>query len=118
MSINNETTAQSSGVTGQGSSKLKLLLIIASVIAFIFFYPRWLISALGAENPWTSYLYMYGLGFVVFLIGMVIIRSSGSLVLGRGRDSHWYKYLLGGFIFFAALHGIWIYLSLTIPFKG
>jgi membrane protease YdiL (CAAX protease family) len=88
------------------------------VLAFVFVFPRILIAGLGAENPWTSYLYQYGFGLIVFTIGIVLILKTGSCVLGRGNDAHWFRWLIGGFIFFAVLHAVWIILALSIPVKG
>ena len=96
----------------------KPLLSILAVLVFAFSYPRLLVSWLGEANPWTSYLYMYGLGFVVFFIGLVTIRKSKACLPGRGRDGFWYKVLIGGFVMFATLHGTWVALALYMPHYG
>lgn len=94
------------------------LAVIAALAVFIFVFPRVLISSLGADNPWTSYLYLYVFGFIYFGLGMVLIRKTGALKMGRGRDSFWWKVMIAGFCFFAGLHALWICLALFIPFKG
>ena len=96
----------------------RLLGTIAGLLVFIFVFPRVLVQMLGPENPWTSYLYMYGFGLITFMIGIWVIRSSGALVLGRGHDSYWYKVLIGGYLFFAALHGFWVFIAVSTPVKG
>lgn len=100
--------------------KNKLLLPTITIVslAIIFFYPRLIISLLGPADPWTSYLYQYGLGLLVFSIGITLILKTKACVLGRGKDSFWFKWLIGGFICFAIMHAIWIYLSLSMPVKG
>jgi hypothetical protein len=93
--------------------------ITALVILFVvYFYPRFLVRTLGPADPWTSYLYQYGMGLMVFLVGLALILRTGACQLGRGRDGFWFKVLLGGFVFFAALHALWILAALHIPFLG
>lgn len=96
----------------------KWVIGLALLLAFIFTYPRLLAHYLGEENPWASYLYLYGFGLIYFGSGMVLIRKTGACVPGRGRDTFWWNVMLAGFVFFASLHAVWIYLSLSIPFKG
>ena len=57
---------------------------IALILAFVYFFPRYLIASLGPANPWTSYFYQYGLGLVAFSIGIYIILKSGACQFGRG----------------------------------
>jgi hypothetical protein len=97
---------------------LKFWALIAGVIAICYFYPRILVGLLGKENPWTSYFYMYGFGLVTFAIGMLVILKSGALKPGRGNERMWMHLLLGGFVFFSTLHGLWVILAINIPFKG
>lgn len=91
---------------------------VAVLLAFIFIFPRIIISLLGEASPWTSYLYQYGFGLVFFLIGIYIIFKSGSCKLGRGHDTFWFGVLIAGFIFFAGGHAIWILAALRVPFAG
>lgn len=100
------------------SLNYRLLGMIAGVLAISHFFPRALIRVLGTENPWTSYFYMYGLGFVCFAIGMMVIMKQGSLNIRRGNERFWFHMLLGGFVFFSTLHGVWIILAIHYPYKG
>jgi len=95
-----------------------IVAIIGAICTFTYAWPRFLVNAFGLDSPWTSYLYMYGFGFVTFAIGIALILRKGSCQFGRGSDTFWFKVLIFGFVFFASLHGIWIILSLTIPYKG
>jgi len=93
-------------------------LTIAIIVAFIFAYPRFLGLFFDNASPWMSYFYLYGFGLVTFVIGMRLIIKSGACQPGRGDDTLWYRLLIGGYVFFFSLHGIWILLSLHVPFKG
>ena len=92
-------------------------LIVFSLV-FIYFYPRIIISNLGESNPWTSYLYLYGFGGYFFMLGLLLITKTGSCKFGRGQDSKWFAILCSGFLFLMTMHAVWIYLALSIPFKG
>ncbi len=96
---------------------LALVTAVAAVL-FVFFYPRLIVHFLDEGNPWASYLYQYGMGLVVFIIGLLVILRSGACRPGRGRDGFWLGVLLAGFIFFAVLHAVWIITALKIPFRG
>ncbi len=88
--------------------------LVSLVVAF--FFPRILIHTLGEAHPVTSYLYMYGLGFMVFLIGLVVVLRFGACRPNeRPLDAFWFKVMIGGFVFFLSLHGLWILLALKMP---
>jgi uncharacterized membrane protein YkgB len=99
-------------------NKIKLTLILIGIIAFIYFFPRFIIANLGPADPWTSYLYQYGLGLIVFLVGILVILKSKSCQLGRGRDTFWFILLIFGFVFFAVVHALWIVASQKYPYLG
>lgn len=94
------------------------LVTAAILLSFCWVYPRAIVAWLGESNPWTSYLYLYGFGFAFFLFGIVMILRTGACKLGRGWDSAWFAVLIGGYVFFASLHALWIVLAQTIPFRG
>lgn len=102
----------------KAKSLQSFLISTTLLFIFIFSYPRILLMYFTQENPWMNYLYMYGFGLVFFCIGIWLILKSKACQLGRGRDSLWFKALIAGFIFFASLHGLWIYFALTMPYKG
>ena len=93
-------------------------IITVLVLLISFVYPRLLISWLGTANPWTCYLYQYGLGLVTFGVGILLILKTGACQLGRGRDSYWFKWLIAGMIIFMLVHAIWIVFALSYPVKG
>lgn len=104
--------------TKANSSWLKWWSILPLFLAFAFFFPRILISSLGPANPWTNYLYLYGFGFLYTGSGVLLALKTKACNLNRPRDRYWLKIVVGGFVYFALLHGVWIYLSLSIPYLG
>lgn len=97
---------------------LKSLFWIGGLALWAFVYPRLLISSLGVDHPWASYLYMYANGSLFFLIGLYAILKTQACVLGRSYDSTWFGVLVVGLIAFSSAHATWIWLSLNTPFKG
>ena len=102
------------------ASKNKTLIPILAVIilAFIFVFPRIILSNFDPGNPWACYLYQYGFGLVTFLVGLLLVMKTGSLKLGRGRDTFWFIWIVGGFFLFAGGHALWILIALNTPVKG
>lgn len=94
------------------------LIVTAILLTFIYVYPRLIIHWLGEDNPWTSYLYLYGFGGGFFLMGVFIILRTGACQLDRGHDRIWFIILIAGFAFFATVHALWIVASLAIPYLG
>jgi hypothetical protein len=97
---------------------LKPLLVVLVYLAVIFIYPRILLNGGGPGDPWVNYLYMYGFGAITFFTGIKLILSSKACQLGRGHDSKWFGFLVGGFLFFSLFHASWVYLALNLPVKG
>ena len=102
----------------QHMSSVKWWGAVAAFIVFAFFFPRILISNLGPANPWTNYLYLYGFGFFYTGSGVLLVLKTGACNLSRPRDRFWFKIVVGGFFYFASLHALWIYLAISIPFRG
>lgn len=98
--------------------RFKVPIVITCILAFIFVYPRLLLSQWEPDNPWLNYLYQYGFGLIVFVLGLWIVLSQGSLKRLRGRDSRWLKIMIGGFLVYASVHAVWILLAVSMPFKG
>lgn len=93
-------------------------LSLPAVVAFSFFFPRFLINTLGPANPWTNYFYLYGFGIIYTGSGLLLALKTGACNLTRQRDRFWFKITVGGFFYFAAIHAVWIYLALSIPYLG
>jgi len=102
--------------TNIGKSFIPIVTVV--ILAVVYFYPRLIVGWLGEANPWTSYLYQYGLGALAFGVGLLLILKTRSCQLGRGRDTYWFIWLLVGFFIFAVVHALWIILALSVPVKG
>lgn len=63
-------------------------------------------------DSWLPFLYLYGVGGIFFLVGMLIIRKSGAINLKSKRHKYWYKVLILGFFYFVAIHAFFIILAL------
>lgn len=57
-------------------------------------------------QAWLPLLYLYGVGGLLFGLGIVIIRKSGAINLQLKRHRFWYKTLFFGFIYFMLMHTI------------
>ena len=92
------------------------------LLFFVFFaacmhaFPRFLAENLkgGEDSPWIGLLYTYGLGALVFAAGLFRLRRNG---LRRG-NRRWFFALSFGLFWGFALHSLWIYLALSLPYKG
>ena len=80
--------------------------------------PRAIVAWLGTASPWTAYLYQYAMGGLVFAIGLIVIRVSGACNFERPGDRNWFRILVFGYIWYAAIHGVLVALSTAVPFRG
>ncbi|MCW8849107.1 MAG: hypothetical protein OQJ81_03935 [Melioribacteraceae bacterium] len=63
-------------------------------------------------NTWLPFLYLYGVGGIFFLLGMIIIKRSGAINLEIKRHRYWYKVLIFGYFYFVAFHLFFTILAL------
>ena len=63
---------------------------------------------------WWPYIYQYGVGLIIFLIGLIIILRTGSCVLSRKNDRFWFGVLLFGFVWYAGIHLLWYLAAIFI----
>jgi predicted Na+-dependent transporter len=96
-------------------SKFKFIVITFIILLIVFALPRLLISNLGSENPWTSFLYIYTLGAIFFTIGLTLSIQTKAIRLDLKADRQWFRGVIFGFFFFLSLHGAWIYFALNGP---
>ena len=61
---------------------------------------------------WWPYLYQYGVGLVIFVIGLALILGYKSCVLSRKQDRFWFSVLICGFIWYAGIHLVWYLLAI------
>ena len=63
---------------------------------------------------WFTYLYQYGLGGIVFGVGLWLIVKSGACDLGRRNERIWFIFLIVGFFWYAGLHFLWTLAALHL----
>jgi hypothetical protein len=57
------------------------------------------------SHSWLPYIYQYGLGGLIFIIGLWITLKSGSFSPAHPRHRKWLVVLILGFIWYLVLHG-------------
>lgn len=57
-------------------------------------------------DTWLPYIYLYAVGGLFFLVGMIIVRKSGAIDLNNKKHRFWYRVMIFGFIYFAAMHAL------------
>ena len=91
---------------------------IPLVILCVWAIPRLIRDAIGFDNPWAAFLYQYGLGGLVFGVGLLIIRRSGACDFDRPGDRFWFGVLIFGYVWYALMHAILIGLAVSVPALG
>ncbi|MAP70360.1 MAG: hypothetical protein CMG22_03970 [Candidatus Marinimicrobia bacterium] len=64
------------------------------------------------SQTWLPFIYLYGVGGIAFIIGMLIIIRSNALRLTFKRHLKWVWVLIYGFLFYAAIHAVLIYVAI------
>ncbi|GAB4295597.1 MAG: hypothetical protein Kow0098_18010 [Ignavibacteriaceae bacterium] len=65
------------------------------------------------QNTWLPFIYLYGVGGIFFLSGMLLIRKTGGIDMSKKRHRYWWKVMIFGFFYFMALHAILILIALS-----
>tara|TARA_Y100000814_G_scaffold260605_1_gene211401 strand:+ start:704 stop:916 length:213 start_codon:yes stop_codon:yes gene_type:complete len=63
-------------------------------------------------RTWLPFIYLYGVGGIVFIVGMFLILRTKALRLNYHRHKKWLWLLLYGFFFWMSLHALFIYLAI------
>ncbi len=58
------------------------------------------------EHAWLPFIYLYGLGGILFLLGIYITKKAGALDLNRPKHRIWLVILFFGFLWYFAIHGL------------
>ncbi|MBU0528374.1 hypothetical protein KKF86_01275 [bacterium] len=66
------------------------------------------------SHAWLPYIYLYGVGGLLFAIGLIVTIKSGSLDLKRQHHKNWLLILIFGFIWFMVMHALWNLAALEI----
>ncbi len=64
------------------------------------------------SRTWLPYLYLYFVGGIAFVFGMILIIRTKALRISFNRHKKWVFILLYGFIFYAGIHALFIYLAI------
>tara|TARA_B000000557_G_C20638886_1_gene385480 strand:+ start:287 stop:589 length:303 start_codon:yes stop_codon:yes gene_type:complete len=64
------------------------------------------------SRTWLPYIYLYGVGGCIFIIGMIIILRSRSLKKERVRHNSWMHILIFGLLYYMGIHGFFTFLAL------
>ena len=55
-------------------------------------------------HTWLPFIYLYGLGGILFVFGIIITIKSGSFDLSRKAHKKWMWVLLFGFVWYLMMH--------------
>ena len=61
-------------------------------------------DALDFDRVWLPYLYLYGVGGLIFVAGLILVLKSGALNLKRANHRRWLGVLVFGFVWYMSLH--------------
>jgi len=61
-------------------------------------------SDLPFMRTWLPVIYLYGVGGLIFLGGMIFIFRAKAINMKLSTDRRWFWILLFGFFYYAALH--------------
>jgi len=61
-------------------------------------------DALDFDRVWLPYLYLYGVGGLIFVAGLVLVLKSGAMNLKRANHRRWLGLLIFGFVWYMSLH--------------
>ena len=56
------------------------------------------------SRTWLPFIYLYGVGGIIFLLGMFLILKSDSLILKRRHHRIWLFILFLGFAWYVVIH--------------
>ena len=66
------------------------------------------------EQTWLPFIYLYGVGGLFFIAGMVTIKKANAVDFNRHRHRYWWNILIVGFIYYMALHAFLILAALYL----
>lgn len=66
------------------------------------------------EQTWLPFIYLYGIGGLFFLTGMIVIKKAGAVNFERKRHRYWWNVLIAGFFYFIFIHAFLILAALYL----
>ncbi|MBC8322253.1 MAG: hypothetical protein H8E70_01650 [Candidatus Marinimicrobia bacterium] len=67
---------------------------------------------LSFSQTWLPYIYLYGVGGGLFIVGIWLILRHKSLDFQRRKHRYWFLILIGGFAWYAMIHAVVILAAL------
>jgi len=64
------------------------------------------------SRTWLPFIYLYGVGGLAFLIGIILIIKTNALNLSSHGHKNWLIVLLFGFIYYAGIHATFTLIAL------
>ena len=64
------------------------------------------------ENTWLPFIYLYGVGGIFFLSGMIIAKRSKAVNFEIKHHRFWWRVTIFGFFYFMAIHAALIIIAL------
>ena len=64
-------------------------------------------------HTWLPFIYLYGVGGILSLIGMFLIIRNRALILEKIHHKKWLVVLIFGFVYYAFIHGAFILMALN-----
>lgn len=70
------------------------------------------------SHSWLPFIYLYGVGGILFLAGIIITLKAGSFDLSRYKHKKWMWVLLFGFVWYIMMHALmtWAALGTISPY--
>ena len=66
------------------------------------------------SHTWLPFIYLYGLGGILFFLGIIITVKAGSFDLNRIAHKKWMWVLLFGFVWYLTMHALMTWAALGI----
>lgn len=99
-------------------SLTKKCFIGAFCFFYVFFLLYFIIRPLGDSHPWSSFVYFYGLGGMVYIVFSSALIRLRAIRLSHRSDRRWFYFVSVGLVCVCLLHMIWILFSIYSPYKG
>lgn len=66
------------------------------------------------SNTWLPFIYLYGVGGIFFLGGMILIKKAKAVNFAKKRHRYWWKILIFGFFYYMIIHAALILAALYL----
>ncbi len=63
------------------------------------------------QHTWLPFIYLYGVGGLIFAFGMTLIYKMKTIDLQKKRDRYWNKIMYAGLFYFMIIHAVMIMLA-------